>query len=379
MTNPLRVMPTASSTGRTQRPEIEVRTHFTSGPAPTRKLTVVICSLNGAEGVGRCLKALDGQTVSSAIEVIVVDDASTDDTSEIAWAQGATVVRHSTNRGPAAARNTGVGHATSPIVAFLDDDCEPSPSWAEHILDAYRDGVVGVGGAIHPQPGRGFMSGYLTRHNPLRPLELTLARSPSLRYRLRLYVTQLWKSRDSEAVRAVYALPSANMSLSRAAFDAVKGFDERFKFGGEDTDLCMRIGRALPQSQLVFIPDAVVTHHFDMTLRDTLRRSRAYGEGAARLCRKWPSVLPMVFPGPFIVLALLVLGAWLPPVIIAAIIAPQVLYPQGLRYALLNRSCASLLDPYVQLAQEACTTAGFVLSWWPTRHVFSTHAGQADR
>jgi hypothetical protein len=179
-------------------------------------------------------------------------------------------------------------------------------------------------------------------------------------------------------VRAVYAFPSANMSFSRTAFDHVGGFDERFRFGGEDTDLCMRVGQAFPQSRLVFVPEAVVTHYFDSTLRDTLRRSQSYGEGSARLYHKWPAVLPAVFPGPFGVLALLLLGVWLPWLLIVAVAAPQLLYPRGVGHALRDHSLASLLDPYVQLAQEASVTAGFALGWWPTRHVFSPRVSSED-
>ena len=348
------------------------------GDRPSARLSVVICSLNGAQRVARCLTAVARQTISSAIEVIVVDDGSADGTSEIARAHGAMVIRHSANRGPAAARNSGTRHAVGAIVAFLDDDCEPSAGWAQHILSAYHDGVAGVGGAIVPQPGRRFMLGYLRRHNPLKPLELALADSPSLAYRLALYIREGWRSRDRDAQRAVYAFPGANMSFSRTAFDEVGGFDERFKFGGEDTDLCMRIRQAFPQSDLVFVPEALVTHYFDLTLRDTLRRSRAYGEGAARLCRKWPAVLPAIFPGPCVVIALLLFGAWLPALLIAAVIAPLVLYPLGPGYAVRNHACVSLLDPYLQLAQEASTTAGFVLGWWPARHVFPARVRRRD-
>jgi glycosyltransferase involved in cell wall biosynthesis len=347
------------------------------GPQQT-DLSVVVCSLNGARRMPRCLQALASQTVSSAIEVIVVDDGSADRTSEVAREHGAKVVRHATTRGPAAARNTGVRHASGPTIAFLDDDCEPTPTWAERILAGYQEGVAGVGGAIVPQPGRGFMPGYLRRHNPLKPLELSLAESQSLAYRLRLYLKASWSRSDQGTQREVYGFPSANMSLLRSVFDEVRGFDERFKFGGEDTDLCMRVARALPHSALVFVPEASVTHHFELTLRDTFRRSLAYGEGAARLCRKWPGVLPAAFPGPFIVLALLLLAIWLPMLLIVAVIFLFLLYPLGLSYTVRDHSLASLFDPFMQLGQETCTTAGFVLGWWPARHVFSGRGASED-
>src|SRR5580658_4182092 len=114
------------------------------------ELAVVICSLNGEAGVSRSLDALGKQTIHGRLEVIVVDDGSTDRTSGVARAHGAVVIRHRVNRGLAAARNSGVRAATAPIVAFLDDDCEPEPEWAERLVAGYCDGVIGVGGPVVP-------------------------------------------------------------------------------------------------------------------------------------------------------------------------------------------------------------------------------------
>ena len=98
------------------------------------KMSVIVCSLNGATGVDRCFRALAAQTVRSSLELILVDDGSTDATSAVGHAHGATVIRHATNQGLAAARNSGLDAARAPIVGFLDDDCEPEPQWAEQIL-----------------------------------------------------------------------------------------------------------------------------------------------------------------------------------------------------------------------------------------------------
>ena len=110
----------------------------------------------------------------------MVDDGSTDGTGDVASGHHAVVLRHETSRGPAAARNTGARVASAPILAFLDDDCEPEPQWAEQLIAAYRADVIGVAGPLLAGGRPGFMLGYLARHNPLAPQELNLARSSRL-------------------------------------------------------------------------------------------------------------------------------------------------------------------------------------------------------
>jgi glycosyltransferase involved in cell wall biosynthesis len=333
------------------------------------KLSVVICSLNGAAGVDRCLRALGVQTIRSSLELIVVDDGSTDTTSNVGRAHGATVIRHASNLGLAAARNSGIDAATAPVVAFLDDDCEPEPQWAEQLLAGYEEGVTGVGGPILCAGRDGFMLGYLERNNPLKPVESNIAKSDQLLYRLYLYIGRQWAPREKPARRSVYSFAGANMSFLRQALIDAGRFDNRFGFGGEDLDLCMRIRKAFPSGRLVFVPEARVAHHFRASINDTLRRSRAYGRGLARLYRKWPSVPPTFFPGPFIVLSILLLSRRLPPFSVAAVAVPQFLYPGGLRHAIANHSQVSLLDPYVQLAQETCENIGFLEGLWHFRHL----------
>jgi len=330
-------------------------------------LSVVICSLNGAAGLGRCLRALPAQTGSVALEVIVVDDGSADDTSAVGRAHGATVIRHETNRGLAAARNSGVQAASAPIVAFLDDDCEPEPEWAQGLLDGYDENVVGVGGVVVPYVRAGFMLGYLRRHNPLLPLEIELAKSQKLPYRLYLYLRRQWKSAERDGRRDVYSLVGANMSFRREVLSKA-AFDERFHFGAEDLDLCLRLARDFPDTRLVVTPDARVKHHFLPSLRDTLRRSRSYGRGCARLYCKWPSMRPTIFPGPVLVLAMLLASVFFPPLLAAAVMLPQVMYPKGLRLAIRRRpACA--LDAYVALAEEVWGNAGYLEGLWRFRHL----------
>ncbi len=332
------------------------------------ELSVVICSLNGAPGVARALRSLRGQLPEGDLEVVVVDDGSADDTAAVGEAGGAVVVRHPVNRGLAAARNSGVAASTAPVVAFIDDDCEARPGWARGILAGYdAPDVAGVGGPVHVGEGDGFVLGFLRRHNPLQQLEMDLARGDGPALRLWLYLRRQWTEPARPDRREVFALVGASMSFRRAVLEETGGFDERFRFGAEELELCHRIRRVEDAGRLVFERDAAVTHHFAPSLRDTLRRSRSYGRGAARFRARWPEVSPTVFPAPVIVAALLALSVRRPWARVAAVVAPQILLPSGLRAAVRGRDPVALLDAYVELLQETASDWGFVRGWWDFR------------
>ncbi|GMA86764.1 hypothetical protein GCM10025868_20140 [Angustibacter aerolatus] len=64
------------------------------------------------------------------------------------------------------------------------------------------------------------------------------------------------------------------------------GFDPRFRFGGEEEDFCRRALTA--GEHLLYTPESMLLHDFEPGLADTLRRSRAYGRGNARMFVKYP-------------------------------------------------------------------------------------------
>ena len=340
-------------------------------------LSVVICSLNGAAGVDRCLRALAAQK-DVELQIIVVDDGSTDDTSDVAREHCVTVFRHEANCGLSSARNTGIRAATAPVVAFLDDDCEPEPEWARELLEAYSGGVVGVGGPLVPALSESYMLGFLQRNNPLVPAEMNLAHSEKLLYRLYLYVLRQWAPEQPHDMREVYSLVGANMSFPRDVAAEI-GFDERFRFGADDLDFCLQLRRGFPRGRLVVTPSAVVRHHFDPGLRDTVRRSRAYGRGCAMLYRKWPTMPPTIFPGPVLVGALLAASIFVPFLLVVAAVLPQLLYPAGPRLAVTSRRPACLLDPYVRLAQETYGNVGYLQGLWRYREFVPERADSAAR
>ncbi|MER6362401.1 glycosyltransferase [Kitasatospora sp. NPDC001527] len=92
----------------------------------TPLVSVVVPMYNDSRTVDLCLQSVLAQS-HPATEVIVVDDASTDDSAERAAAHPVTLVRAERNGGPGASRNLGVRHATGDIVLFLDADLAVHP------------------------------------------------------------------------------------------------------------------------------------------------------------------------------------------------------------------------------------------------------------
>jgi glycosyltransferase involved in cell wall biosynthesis len=328
-------------------------------------ISVVVCTLNGAERIDKCLVAVRNQSLGECLQLIVVDDGSTDSSAEIAAGYGAEVIRHPVNRGPAAARNTGIAAARAPIIAIVDDDCEPEPGWAEGLLSGFVDGVVGVGGPALPASVDGYLGGYLERNNPLEPVEIDLASSTSVAYRFARYLLRNTRPAPSGA-RAVHAFATANGAFRASVLRDLGGFDERFRTG-EDLDLCLRIGDKLGPGALRFEPSAIIRHHFDTNPRALLRRHRSYGMGAARLYCKRRNVPPTVFPFPLLVAGLLAWSRGRSSRLVVALLVPQLLFAKGCRNALRQRSASPLLDCYMKLAEETALNLGFATGLWRLR------------
>ena len=328
-------------------------------------ISVLVCTLNGGPGLERCLASVRKQSLGARIQSIVVDDGSTDGSADVAAAFGAEVIRHPVNRGLAAARNTGIAAARAPVVATLDDDCEADPEWAERLLDGFAEGVVGVGGLVVPVGSGGYFGGYLERNNPLVPLEIDLAASASVTHRFLRYLLRNSSAAPS-GERAVYSVATANAAFRVAILRQIGCVDESFRSdeGGEDLDLCLRIGDEFGPGSLRFEPTAVVHHHFDTRPRALLRRCRSYGMGGARLYLKRRNMPPTVYPFPLFIVALLVWSRGRASRLITSVLLAQLLFPNGCRNAIRLGSPTPLLDCYMKLAEEANLNLGFAIGLW---------------
>lgn len=240
----------------------------------------VVIACHTEERWALLLKAVDSvrdQTVRAAQIIVVVDHNPMLFRRLRHLLAGVTVLENGELAGASGARNTGAFHATSPYVAFLDDDAAAEPDWLAQIVVAFSDpSVVGTGGRVEPD--------WTTARPAWFPEEFDWVVGASYR----------GMPTRREAVRNVWA---ENMAVRKDVFELVHGFRTGFgKIGGhsrpEDTDVCIRMAQAVAGGRWMYEPDAVVAHHVPAgrsTYAFFLRRAYHEGRGKAELARLLPT------------------------------------------------------------------------------------------
>jgi O-antigen biosynthesis protein len=241
-----------------------VRTAFTKEPfspdLPWPRISVVVCSYNGERTIRDCLEGLLSLHYPN-VEVIVVDDGSTDATAAIARDYGFRLITTG-NLGLSNARNIGMQKATGEIIAYLDDDACPDPHWLTYLAATFLSTEhVGVGGPNLTPPGDGPIA-YCVARAPGNPVHVLLS--------------------DQEAEH----IPGCNMAFRKACLQAISGFDPQFRVAGDDVDVCWRLRQR--GWTLGFSPAAVVWHHRRSSIHAYWKQQRGYGKAEALLERKWP-------------------------------------------------------------------------------------------
>ncbi len=234
-------------------------------------VTVVVPVYGDAERLRACLAPVAGGP-----RVIVVDDGSPDPDPIVAVAReaGARYLRHPENRGPSAARNTGLRAADTPLVAFLDADCVPASGFPGRLLDHLADPAVGLVAPriVSSELGRGPIAAYERVRSAL-----DMGAQPA---RVRPYST-------------VWYVPSAAMLARR---DAVgHGFDEGLVLG-EDVDLVWRLHDG--GWQVRYDPTVAVAHEDRVRPAAWYRRRVAYNESVSPLLTRHPDRVPVLFLSP---------------------------------------------------------------------------------
>lgn len=289
-----------------------------------RRVSVIVPAHNEATFIPRVVQAVLAQRAAAGdVEVIVVDDGSTDGTAEAARAAGARVVTLSGAGGnPAAARNQGAAASTGDPLIFLDADCIPAQGWLTAILAAHDRGATVVGGAI----------------------DLPAGLPPTARCD---YYCGWYLVHSRRPAGEVPHHPPPNLSVRRAPFLGTSGFTERqpFSYTNEEREWQAELQRE--GHAIYFEPRAVVEHYNRPGFANLLRRNYRWAytalesksqTGAARFSwiYRYPRLLIAASLPLAVVHTLFILGCWVragrwePVVMAPAVFLSRLAYAAGM-------------------------------------------------
>jgi GT2 family glycosyltransferase len=242
-------------------------------------LSVIVVTYNSRALTLACAASVEAQRGRGLeIELIVVDNASTDGTAAALCAAypHARVLSQPSNLGFARGNNVGLAAACGRLLLLLNSDTEVRPG-AFSVLTSFMD--------AHPEAGAcGPMllnpDGTLQPSGRDLPALWSLFLDMTKLYRLRRRDLYGQGSRDYTAVAAVGELSAAALLVRRSVYQQVGGLDPNFFAYYEDVDWCKRIGAA--GWRIYYVPQAEVMHHWQGTSRQVSTLAYRAGQDSVR-------------------------------------------------------------------------------------------------
>ena len=219
----------------------------------TPRCSVVIPTFNGLGLLRQCLDSLGESTDLGGVEVVVVDNGSTDGTAACVrrHATGARVVVRPSNEGFARACNRGADAAAAELLLFLNNDTILRPGWLEPLLGEM---------AAHPDVGI-VGSRLLYADGTVQHAGVAFSRPLGVPYHFARGAPP-----DHPLVcrrRELKAVTGACLLIRRSLFEDVGGFDTDYVNGFEDVDLCLKVRRR--GQKVVYQPRSTLTHLEEQT------------------------------------------------------------------------------------------------------------------
>lgn len=224
--------------------------------------SVVIPVFNKWDFTRKCLKSLAANTPKDKIEVIVVDNASSDSTpkgceflGKQLFGENFHYIRNEENRNFAGASNQGAELAQGEFLVFLNNDTEVQPGWYEPLIGdftVYPD--IAATGPLLVYPEETPL-GKLVQH-------LGILITPFLKF-AHLYEKIPANSPLVRKRRFFQAITGACLVIRKKLFIETGKFDERFINGFEDVDFCLRLSSK--GYRFTINTDSVVVHHESTT------------------------------------------------------------------------------------------------------------------
>jgi len=228
-------------------------------------VSAIFISYNGRTDLETALPSLRAQTVASELEIIVVDNGSTDDTSDWVGRQaGVTLVKLPTNRGYAGGIRAGIETSTGTHILQLNTDLEFDPTAVERMVAAIdlpsRRELTSC--RFRTPDGKAQPYSYALPSLLHLPAHLVDARSMAKRLRLlgrfSAPLRDYLETEQTDGVREVAVLSGACMLYTRGVIETIGTADDRIFFGPDDWDFCARARKAGYRLGLVDAP--LVTH-----------------------------------------------------------------------------------------------------------------------
>jgi Glycosyltransferases involved in cell wall biogenesis len=228
-------------------------------------VSVVVPVFNGERTIGDMLKALTSQSPKPRdLEIIVVDNGSTDATREIVERYDGVTLLHESRRGPAPARNTGLRAANNEIVLHCDADTLPSRGWIAALTRVFTDP------AVHLAAGK------------------TLSFPPKTAPERYLAVAQVYEAEKNINRPVLPFVASMNMGVRRESALAIGGWTNEM-MTAEDVDFSTRLLARFP-GPIAYAPAAVLFHRNRTSDAALKKQAWTYGEGVADTYQRYPQV-----------------------------------------------------------------------------------------
>lgn len=222
-------------------------------------ISVIVPVYNGQETIGECIRSLLRLAFAREdFEILLVDNASTDGTSDILarYSDGVRVL-YEGKRGAAAARNRGLFNARGKVVAFTDADCIVEKDWLHEIVSPLKDHSIGVAG------------GRILSRRPCNEIEMFGER-----------IHDHYKAIN--VCRPPYTV-TANWSSRLSVIKEAGFFDENL-LKNQDSELAYRIVQC--GYRLVYVPEAVIYHRNRSTLLGLFKEGYVHGYHSVKIVQK---------------------------------------------------------------------------------------------
>jgi GT2 family glycosyltransferase len=213
------------------------------------RVSAIIANWNGAHHLRICLPSLKAQS-HLPVEIIVVDNGSSDDSASVASEFGARWLPLADNSGLAPALNRGAEVAEGEFLLFINNDMRFDPDFVKALLEP----LIQDAAAFATDATQYDWEGTTAVHSALRLTKSRPAGSTAVEFVPRLFFFPQKVSHNTPAFMA----SAACMLVRRPAFQELGGFDDRLPLGYEDTEICWRA--AVLGWKMIYTPGAVCWH-----------------------------------------------------------------------------------------------------------------------